>query len=263
MPPPLSGFLASAQPQGERSTRTGPVALPIVYRDASVANLVFRVPPAGVASALGSLRLHPVSIAGKTTVVLTIFEYRDTSIGPYNELAVTSYVRQPGSRGLGGAAFWVHALPVTTEVACAAGLDIWGYPKWVTPIDYVREGGVVRAALPGELTLDMAIGGMPAVPVKAPFTTFTEFQGGLLRTRVHSRSQMRFVRSSRADLRVHGTGRVAALLDALGCLGRRPVLAFWCERFESILPAGEPAGAARDASHEETPAGASARRRVS
>ena len=99
---------------------------------------------------LGDLRLEPVRIAGKTTVVLTIFTYRDTSIGPYNELAISSYVRPIDDHRLSAAALWVHALPVTTESACTAGVDIWGFPKWVTPIDYTHDGshrgGIARRA---------------------------------------------------------------------------------------------------------------------
>ena len=244
MTSPHSAFIRSAQPQGTHPTRCGPVDLPILYRDASAISAVFRVPPARVVAALGNLRLEPVRIAGKSTVVLTVFTYRDTTVGPYNELAITSYVRPLDDRRFRSAAFWVHALPVTTPEACAAGLDIWGYPKWVAPIDYTQDGATIATGMPGELTLELSIGAAALpVPMKAPFSTLTELDGELIRTRVPSRSRMRFAGGRRAALRIIGPGRASELLDRLGCA--RPVFAFWCERFESILPRGTRLGPSR------------------
>ena len=245
MPSPPSAFLASARPQGTHPTRSGPVDLPILYNDASVVSALFRVPPERMAAVLGDLRLEPIRLAGRATVVLTIFSYRDTSIGPYNELSITSFVRRTDDRRLRAAAFWVHALPVTTESACGAGLDIWGYPKWVTPIDYRHEGATISAGLPGELMLDLRPGASPPLPVRASFDTFTELDGRLVRTRVALRSRLRLVRSGRTALRIEGPGRAADLLDRLGCTRTRPSFAVWCERFEAILPPGKLLGPSR------------------
>lgn len=245
-------------PHDVRTTSAGPVELPIVYREASVITAVFRVPPGRVAAVLGDLRLEPVRIAGKTTVVLTIFEYRDTSVGPYNELGLSSYVRPIDDPRLRAAAFWVHALPVTTPLACAAGLEIWGLPKWVTPINFAVEADSVRAGLPGDVELVMPRRGGPAVPVTAPFTTFSELNGRLIRTRVSQRSGMRFRRSRRTTLRITRGGRVADLLERLGCAETRPVFGIWCERFESSLPGGVLLGASRP-SPQDSPVRAAAR----
>jgi hypothetical protein len=227
-----------------RATRSGPVTLPIEYRDASVVSVVFRALPERVAAVLGDLRLEPRRLAGRTTVVLTLFQYRDTSIGPYNELAVTSYVRPLDDRRLRAGSFWVHVLPVTTETACAAGLDIWGYPKWVTPIDFTIDQHVVGGGLPGDVSIEVPRGRGPALTIAAPFSTFTVRDGMLIRTRVPSRSRLRLVRGRRTRVAVTGSGRVAALLDRLGCTTMTPTFGFWCEHFASQLPAGEPIGAA-------------------
>ena len=68
--------------------------------------------------------------------------YDDTDLDPYHEVAMSFVVRPhdaprvhpaPTFRELGTSAIgvYIHRLPVDREFSCAAGRDIWGFPKWL------------------------------------------------------------------------------------------------------------------------------------
>jgi hypothetical protein len=94
-------------------------------------------------------RFSPARLApGLGAVAITCFEYRDTDIGPYNELAISVVLNEPwflpNLPGLALASSlrrrqlhaWVQHLPVTTEIARAGGVDFYNYPKFVAGIDF-------------------------------------------------------------------------------------------------------------------------------
>jgi len=79
---------------------------------------------------------------------VTCFEYRDTDIGPYNELAISVVLNEPhflpnlpGRALLSGMMHrqmhaWVWHLPVTTEIARAGGVELYNYPKFIAGIEF-------------------------------------------------------------------------------------------------------------------------------
>ena len=94
-------------------------------------------------------RFCPARLApGLGAIAVTCFEYRDTDLGPYNELAISVVLNEPWFLpNLPGRALisslrrrqlhaWVHHLPVTTEIARAGGVDFYNYPKFVAGIDF-------------------------------------------------------------------------------------------------------------------------------
>ena len=80
-------------------------------------------------------------------MALAVCRYDDTDLDPYHEVAVSFVVRphdapprpSAGQRAkefaTGAIGAYIHRLPVDQEFTCAAGRDIWGYPKWITTID--------------------------------------------------------------------------------------------------------------------------------
>lgn len=229
----------------QRHLSVGNVTLPIEYRDGSLLNIVAFVRQAAVRALLPTTRLHPVVVRGKATMLLTIFEYRDTSVGPYNELSVAFLVRPEGS-GLGAAGAWVQDLPVTTEIALAAGKEIWGYPKWVQPISWEHRGDTIRAGLPGELSVTARARRWPAIRVPVPMSTYTVHEGRLVRTTLRLAGSLRFARGGAVDVEVTGDGRVARTLRALGVDRRAPAFAMWCDDLRATLPEGRDAGRASE-----------------
>src|SRR2546426_6596054 len=74
---------------------------------------------------------------GKAVVLYLCWGYRQTDIGPYNEVAVTVLSVAPQDPA---PAIYVADLPVTTEAANRAGQELWGYNKFVTNIEIKGDG---------------------------------------------------------------------------------------------------------------------------
>jgi hypothetical protein len=131
-----------------------PAKLPIFYYDGTAQTAVFPARLGKLRRLLPDPRMVPARLApGLGAVAVTCFEYRDTDIGPYNELAIAIVLHEPHfSLNLPGRALvqglrrgqlhaFVHHLPVTTEVARAGGVDFYNYPKFVASIEFEEAGG--------------------------------------------------------------------------------------------------------------------------
>ncbi len=133
-------------------------------------------------------------VPGRALVALAVCRYDDTDLDPYHEVAVSFVVRahdappRPTAAqrtrefATGEIGAYIHRLPVDQEFTCAAGRDIWGFPKWVTSINIdepdpnAARGGTgttVRLVDDGVhvLTLTLAAGGRVHLPAQAPRAT--------------------------------------------------------------------------------------------
>ena len=130
------------------------VKVPLFYYDGTAMTAIFPARLSALRAVLPDPRFSPARLApGIGVVGITCFEYRDTDIGPYNELAISIILNEPYFRtNLPGRALlsglrrhqfdaWVQHLPVTTEIARAAGVDYYNYPKFLAAIDFTEERG--------------------------------------------------------------------------------------------------------------------------
>jgi hypothetical protein len=235
------------------ATSAGPCELPILYTDASMLTLFYRVDPVVAAGLSADAPFEPWTILGNAVAVVCAFEYRATTIGPYGELGIGILVRRRGSkpslvRGLvdlrkeKDAGLLVVDLPVTTESACAAGRELWGYPKYVTTMETDFGQERIRFGLGKELVLTMGKSRGPTTP-GIPYVTYSvDPEGRVLRTIVDVDHRVRWggARSVRID--VTGDGPSARTVKALALDTRAPVLAFRTDAMRSILPLGEEMG---------------------
>ena len=126
-----------------------PAKVPIFYYDGTAIQAVFAARLGALRRLMPDPRFSPARLApGLGAVAITCFEYRDTDIGPYNELAISVVLNEPWFLpNLPGLALvsslrrrqlhaWVHHLPVTTEIARAGGVDFYNYPKFIAGIDF-------------------------------------------------------------------------------------------------------------------------------
>lgn len=242
--------------QKPRATSKGPCDLPIVYRDGSWCGGFFRVDLERAASVLEGTDLEPMPILGKALCTIQAWQYRDSSVGRYNEVGVGMQTRRRGSspslmkyavnqREQPEQGIWVLTLPVTTETAYAAGVEIWGYPKYVAPIDAAFDDRGARVRLADEVSIELPRGRGPETP-SVPLVTFTANDGRLVRTVIETDARMRWSTGRRGHIRLLGDGPTSKVLRALG-LGEepRPFAAFQCDRFRAVLPAGEDVGSAK------------------
>lgn len=124
--------------------------LPVFYYDTTSITAIYTASTSMVKKLLPLPQMTPVELLpGRSLVVFTAFEYRQTDIDPYNEFsmafpitynkpqipfftAATQMLRRCFSA-------YVWQLPVTTEVARIGGVDLYGYPKFLADIEFHKE----------------------------------------------------------------------------------------------------------------------------
>jgi hypothetical protein len=236
-------------------TSAGPCELPILYSDASLLGLLYRV-DAERARELVDPTFEPWVIFGKALAMIALFEYRETTIGPYGEIGVGVLVKRRGSspslaralvdlRKERDAGLYVINLPVTTEAARSAGRELWGYPKYVAPIDTRFRPDSIRIGLGKELEVAMDLRATRSVQTRGlPFVLYSVNAGGrILRTVVDVDHRVQWGGAGRVSLKVTGEGPTATTVKALGLDRAPPALAFRTDGMRSILPAGVDMGA--------------------
>lgn len=114
------------------------ISIPVRVRSARSWFASFVVPHSHAAAVISDSGLVPARMfRNRAMVSLAFVDYRDGDLDSYHEVAVAFMVADP--EGGKGKAVYIHRLPVDQEFTCAAGRQIWGFPKFVTPID-IEEG---------------------------------------------------------------------------------------------------------------------------
>ncbi len=262
-------------PRRNYPTSAGPADLPILYYDTTEVQAYFLCDRGRVEGALGSDHLRPgLTLGNKAVVGLVFFEYRDTSIGPYNEIGLAvpvvdtrqstaagswrdlwRNVDDPGRR----LAFHVLHLPVTTEAANAAGRELWGLPKFVTEIPFEFNARRFRGGVldPDDGSAIVELAGRPGLAMPAPtldLLLFSNAGGRDLRTTVITRGHTRALLPGSVRLHIGNSSHpMAATLRRLGLQDAKPVVVTLTPDFQSRLNAGIPMLAAPTSAATSTP----------
>jgi len=193
------------------------VTIPVEIRKARSWFASFAVPAGRVAELLGPAGLEPARLpGGRAMLSLAFVRYEDGDLDPYREIAVAFLVTDPTAPKQKGA--YIHRLPVDQEFTCAAGRDIWGFPKFVTPIEINEELRADRALLTVDGRMALTITqrrGLPAPMRSTAIDAFSFRDGVLRRTRWELRGSGSRMRAGGARVEL-GTGEIA---DELGSLG--------------------------------------------
>lgn len=226
------------------------VMVPIFYQDMTSMNAVFTASTARVAELLPHPALRPVELRrGRCLLSVTALEYRQSGIGPYNEVAIAASVvfgRKPvrvldALAAMVRHAFSLHILhlPVTTEPALIGGVQLYGYPKFLADVTFTRgekrlactlaEGGARILSLAGE---DLG----RYRPGKLHATTYSTKGDTLLRTAIEfdKLQSAETMRRAAATLEIGSEHRVARQLASLD-VDPRPVLFQMSPRGRAIL----------------------------
>lgn len=245
-------------PKTTVTTSEGEVELPLCYFDASHYMALFRVDAAKAAAKLQALPVEPVLVSRKAVAILSFFKYRDTTLGPYNEVGLallvtlrgqgqtlssfTDLLQQTRNESLGS---YVLDLPVSTPRAKAAGCEIWGYPKFVGQLPIELEADRFRARVfdpDGGLILELVGERGRVLPEALPgmaLVTYSMHHGQLLRTRVETRASCATSGGGSLQLTMgSSTHRMARNLTDLGLDGQTPKLLQTTDDFQSLLFAG-------------------------
>jgi hypothetical protein len=146
-----------------------PIEFPILYYDLRMIHTVFNVKSSSIKKLLPHPNYKLIEIwPGTGMLAITGFEYYDTSIGPYNEIAISIPIRFPPGFTFPGLtaismtrkklfSVYIHHLPVTTEIALKGGIYFYTYPKFLAEIDFNDEGQNLEVILKekGEMILTL------------------------------------------------------------------------------------------------------------
>jgi len=182
----------------------GTVEVPILYRDIFAVVSVFVAPTLALKELLPTSKLVPVEfLPGKGLLGFMATEYRDTTIGPYKEFIIMVPARYrprfnppvtPALRMSLSLSFEVYIwqLPLTSEVGLHAGIDIWGFPKFLADIDFTEDENSVTCTLAeeGEHIITLEVKKTPArMKTYFDYTIFSVKDRDLLRTHVSGISE--------------------------------------------------------------------------
>ena len=241
------------------ATSAGEIDLPILYYDCSIAMGLYWVDYDKARALVTDPGLEVLRLRGNKALAGTAFyEYRKTAIAPYNESGLAIAVAPKGARvprwpllsllrsvDKNPLGFHILDLPVTTEAACAAGKEAWGYPKFVTPIRFDAAGrgfeGVVSDPQDGSAL--MALRGRMGLALAGPLldlVIYSRHQGQLLRTLVNTRGGARLALPGSMQLTVSpsSTHPMAQRLRQLGLDGARPFCVSRSDALQLRLNAG-------------------------
>lgn len=226
--------------------------LPILYFRDDAFGLFFTADPNKVTSVMPSHRLHPVRLSAKKAIVgVVAFNYMDTNLGPYGELAVVL----PAVHGASPPPVLIPALleslypdfghlvmhlPVTTAMARDAGRQEWGYTRFVTDMHFTIAPEFMECRLSEKdqhiLTLRVARRGI-AKRDKKPLVTFSVKEGNLLKTTMPQRCTTRSAIRPKDSYLELGDHPVCESIQALG-LSERPFMSRYFLERSVVLPAG-------------------------
>lgn len=229
-----------------------PLKLPVFYYDGSAMTGVFPARLSALRRWMPDRRFVPARLApGVGAVTITCFEYSDTDIDPYNELAIAvplarpqGAVNVPGRALLGAARrnqydVFIHHLPVTTELARRGGVEFYNYPKFLAAIDF-EDRGTQRSCRLAEgaaeiLTLMIE---RPERGVDTELQLFCHLyqdrqpQGAEFK--IHAPQLARSLAPGAARIELGGEHPIARELGA-ALISTRSIAAVWAPRIEGIL----------------------------
>lgn len=239
-------------------TSEGKIDLPILYYDNSNFLALYEVELEKAAPLLNSKLVDVARFpGGKALVALALYEYRETAVGIYNEVGVaiatvpagTAQPKHPwlamyealDRRMLG---LTVIDLPVTTAAACAAGKEVWGFPKFITDISFSLSGSRFCSTVkdPDSEGDIITVSGAPGLGVSGPqldILLYSQLNEDLLRTLVVTRGGGRLCLpgSIRASVGASSHAMAQRLRD-LGIHGQKPKLVFYSHGLQLRLNAG-------------------------
>lgn len=239
-----------AVPQRPHRTSRGTYQIPVRYYDGSHCYLAYKVDAASAAEVVGRDKtIEPWPFFGRALGLLSVWEYRETSVGSYQEIGVGVVCRRKGShpsalryaRDMGAQedqAIWVCTLPVTTELAHEGGIEVWGYPKYLTSIE-TRFDDPARVHVRLADELELSVGAIRGLKLRAqPLVTFTEKDGRLIRTRIDVDHEVRMGRGRTAKIEVLGDGPTSEVVRRLGLDVASPLAVYRTDHFRARLPLG-------------------------
>ena len=212
--------------------------LPIRYFDARCLIAAFPTDLERAADVLDGVGLAAVTDDdGRATVLFGCFEYRDSDLGPYNEVGLGILATAPKDQD---SALYVIHLPVSTAATDRIGRELWGYRKFVAKIDVRGDDRAFSTTVREVATGTIAVleGALRALAPSPPtdFPTYSLRNGKVLRTRIHVLTSFGTCGGSDFFLKLGASSHpMAQSLRALGLDGASPSAVRYADPFQALL----------------------------
>ena len=239
-------------------TSLGPVELPVFCSDGSAVAAFFACDHEKATRKLEGTGLYPIKVSrGKAIATLGLFEYRQSTLEPYNEgflmIAVSPQPKMSllaqrlqllmtaERRKLG---FYTLDLPITEELPLVAGREIWGVPKFLADISLIfsddRFRGEVLDKSTGEKILSLESSFNKGMPFRfLDSMVYSNHQDSILKIISNFNCSARITRDKEARLEVGSTDHpMAHNLRDLDLDGGTPFLLQSADKISFILNDG-------------------------
>ena len=249
----MTQFFNHAMPVKTVTHGSATFNLPINYKKDDLFGLYFSASAAKVQAQMPSDKLFPILLPnGRAIVAIFAFNYIETDIGTYGEVAVALpavYGKKPASGSLAAAlearypgfGVLVYHLPVTKEEARDAGRGQWGYTKFIADMDFTFTPEYSRCQMYEEeqLILDLKVmrRGI-CMRDSNPLITYSVLEGDLIKTTIPQRGIRSLTTRTNGSVLELGQHPVSQSIRDLG-VAQKPFMACYYPERAGILPAGE------------------------
>jgi len=239
---------------------TGTMDLPIRYTDATVINTFFEADRSAVEAKLAGTPFELAVLNGDRTIIgLGFFEYRTCTIDTYVEAGIIIPVVKIGDplpadwffdmllppldRKMG---FYVLHIPADSEVAVAAGIEIWGFNKILTTIDFSYLDSTINATIhdPDSGNNILTFSGTFGISIPTPSVSsllYSVYNDAPMKTINHATGTYNTIISYDLLLALGSSSHAMAQnLRDMGVDGAAPTLVTVSTDYQSILYLGNP-----------------------
>lgn len=193
-----------------------PFTMPVECNNSPVLMAGFKIDADRARDLIPSSEIHPLTLwDGSGMLVVTVIDYRETTIGKYIEYSIAiacTHGDEPAPPLLPGLLMdtfgtgqWVVELPVSTEVSVKGGKGIWGMPKHQAPLNFeIREHSVsAQYDLDGQLATYIEIGRPKHtfLPLKMEAANYCAFRGLMMKSYIYFSGKAGFALNGMAKAR--------------------------------------------------------------
>jgi len=206
-----------------------PFQLPIKCEQSPVLMAAFPINAEKAAALMPGNEIFPLRLWNRGLLVITVVDYRVTTIGKYIEYSIAiacTHGASPAPRLLPALFMktfdtgqYVYDLPVSTEISVKGGKGIWGMPKHQANLDFIIGDKAVSAQYDCDgqfaMKIEIARPKKTWLPINLGALNFCEFRGMLFKSYIYFRGEvgMELFGNAKATLTIGDHPRVKALKD--------------------------------------------------
>ncbi|NWJ41283.1 MAG: acetoacetate decarboxylase family protein [Geothrix sp.] len=226
-----------------------PFQLPVLCEESPALFAVFPIDADKARALLPGNEIHPLRFWNRGLLVVSVMDYRKTSIGKYIEFSVgiaCTRGPKPAPRLLPALLPWffntgqfVVELPVSTEISTKGGKGIWGMPKHQGSLDYQITDQTVSSQydLDGQLGIRISIQrpGRAWLPLSVSASNYCAYRGMIWKSNLHFKAKagLTMFKKGIAELLIGDHPRLAAL-KGLG-IGKDALFAAFIPSAQGVL----------------------------